>query len=516
MDNKIRFILDDKTPILFEKVIKNQISKPIDYYETLDEAIEVLKSQGYGTVEIPPLTNRGQVSYITARVDSDENLILNLIMYGWKKPEREEHRPFIIDGISIWQQGDTIYNTDYIVNKVRGWVCVEEGIPGIWESFGQLGYVSSTNFSGEEVSSVSNNLSYYENELPSVGKSKLGKLILFAEDSSSDYDVYYCNRNIDKEGIISYSWNLLSQGESNYLRSIDLVENSENNSIWVLNKLRNYIVSKDERFRDKIKNSCILIGKVPNSSIDNQKIQVGNNIYLLKYDKEQTIKANDFEKDSIIAVKFNPDISYSSQNFLYIENIPVKYYLRKFLELSNKLEQNISELSNLLNSKVSGLTSSISSINSALSDRINLVNSTLSDGLDSLSQELKGVQSRLNSDIDNVQIELDTFKSSITQSISDSDLELSGRINSTKSELQESISSVSSTLLNKINSTNEDLLIEIKKVSDKLNNLIDNKIELKGASVEGDLLVSGVIDSKELIFPTQSGSKSGSIWLKSI
>lgn len=515
MTNKIRFILDNKTPVLFEKVIENQINKPIAYYKTLDKAIEVLKSQGYGTVEIPPLASKGQVSYITARVDSDDNLILNLIMYGWKKPEEGEFRPFVIDGVAMWQQGDTIYNTDFIVNKVRGWVCTEEGVPGIWESFGQLGY-APTNSSGEEISSPSNSLAYYENELPSVGKSKLGKLILFAEDNSSDYDVYYCNRDIDRKGIISYSWNRLSQDYNDYLRLIYLEKDEEDDSIWLLNKLRNYVVTEDIGFRSKIKGSCILIGRVPDVSKNNQKLRIGGNDYLLKYDEERTINYNDFEKDSIIAIRFNPDISYINQNYLYVENIPVDYYLRKFLDLSNRLEQSVSELSNLLNSKVSVLTSNLSTINTNLLDRINSVDATLSDELDSLNQDLILARTGLVSDIESIQTELTTFKSAITQSLSESELELSGRITSTKSELQESISSINSDLLSKINFTNESLLKEIKKVSDKLNDLIDNKVELKGASIDGDLLVSGVVNSKELIFPTQSGSASGSIWLKTL
>ena len=520
MGSKIRFILDENTPVLFEKVIKNQFSKPIDYYGTLEEAISVLKSQGYGIVEIPPIVNKGQVSYITARVDSDENLILNLITYGWKKPVGEEARPFIIEGNSVWRQGDTIYNTDYIVNKVRGWVCIEEGIPGIWEEFGHIGYIPTTS-SGESGSSsgsvaVSSNLVCYENELPSAGKSKLGKLILFAKDNLSDYDVYYCNRVIDEEGIVSYHWDSLSQGDSNYLKSVEFIRSDKSNSVWILNKVKNYIVAEDSGFRDNIVKSCILVGRIPSDSKNNQKIKIGGNEYLLKYDEEQSIQENDFKEGSIVAIKFNPEISYSSQNYLYIENIPIDYYLRKFSDLSGRLAQNISELTTLLNSKVSELTTNLNSVNSRLSGNISSVDSTLSGRLDSLSQDLSNAQSSLNSSINSVQSDLSAFKVTINKSLSDKDSELSGKINSAKTELVEDISSVNSTLLGKINSTNESLLIEIKKVSDKLNDLIDNKVELKGASINGNLSVSGVTDSSELIFPTVSGSTPGAIWLKSV
>ena len=522
MSSKIRFILDESTPVLFEKVIKNQFSKPIDYYGTLEEAVSVLKSQGYGIVEIPPAVSKGQMSYLMARVDSDENLIINLIMYGWKKPTGEEARPYIIESNSVWKQGDTIYNTDYIVNKVRGWVCTEEGIPGIWEEFGHIGYIAT--MSGEGTSgtststgnsSVSSNLVCYENELPSVGKSKLGKLILFAKDRLSDYDVYYCNRVIDREGIISYQWDSLSQGDSDYLKSVEFI-NEEDNSAWVLNRVKNYMVLNDTDFRQNIIESCILIGRVPTDSRNNQKIKIGNNEYLLKYDEEQVIQENDFKEDSIIAIKFNPNINYSSQDYLYIENIPIEYYLRKFSELSTRLEQNISELTILLNSKVSELTTNLTSVNNRLSGDITTINTTLSGRLESLSQDLTNIQNSLNSSIDNVQSDLSTFKLTINNSLSSKEEELSGRINSVKSELSGDITSLNIALLNKINSTNESLLEEIKKVSDKLEDLIDNKIELKGASVNGNLSVSGVISSSELVFPTVAGSTSGAIWLKSV
>ena len=513
-DNRIRFILDDKTPVLFEKVIKSQFSKPVDYYGTLDEAIKVLKSQGYGIVEIPPLVNKGQMSYVYARVDSDENLILNLVTYGWKKPEGEDARPFTIEGNRVWLQGDTIYNTDYIINKVRGWVCIEEGIPGVWETFGQLGYVTDSSEGAISTStSISSSLVCYENELPSAGKSKLGKLILFAEDSSSDYDVYYCNRGIDSEGLIFYSWNSLSQGDSNYLKSIEL---EEENGIWLITKLRNYLVTDDLIFREKVKNPSILVGRIPGNSLGNQRVKIGDNEYLLKYDNESVIEENDFTDDSIIAIKFNPNIDYSNQDYLFVANIPVEYYLRKFSDLSFRITQNISDLTSLLNSKVSELSANISSVNSTLTNNISSVNSNLSDSIHSLSENLSEIQFDLNSSIDRVQSDLNIFKSTINESLLDKEEELSGKITSTKVELEGDISSASSTLLSKINSTNEELLFEIQKVSNKLNDLIDNKISLNGASVEGNLSVTGVITSKELIFPTESGSEEGSVWLNSI
>lgn len=225
----------------------------------------------------------------------------------------------------------------------------------------------------------------------------------------------------------------INQEEDDCLKFVKLVKDEENRYNWILEKVRNYEISTDTDFRRRLNSSCILIGRTPKDSINNQKIKIGDREYLLKYDEEQTVQNGDYKEDSVIAIRFNPEVN---QDYLYIENISINYYLRKFSDISNRIEQDISDLNSLLNSKVT--------------------------------------------------------------------------------EINSNISLVRSDLLNKIDSASEDLLVEINKVSERLNHLIDNKIELKGASINGDLSVTGVVDLTELIFPTVSGSHTGAVWLKSL
>lgn len=88
------------------------------------------------------------------------------------------------------------------------------------------------------------------------------------------------------------------------------------------------------------------------------------------------------------------------------------------------------------------------------------------------------------------------------------------------------MNTINESLLQNINDTNENLLLAIQDVSDKLQQLIDNQIVLKGATLNNklqvnsnaditkDLSVSGKLTSGELIIPNKFSTTTGAIWIE--
>ena len=581
---KFRFIVDEGTPLLMENVIKGSLSKPLSYYDSLDEGIAEIRKQEYGVIEIPPMNPKEQMSYVMARIDSDKNVIINLITFGVKPPtKRADGRPYIIENNRVWQPGDTIYNTDYTINKVRGWVCIEDGVPGIWETFGKLGASEGTyqvpveEGGGSDTSqtptyTVSQSISKYEVQLPSAGESKLGKFILFAEDDTSDYDVYYCNRVIGSSPEdVSYAWTCLSQN-GNSLKQVEIVQDENNLNVWILDRIGNYRVDREsDDYTTKLKNSCILLGKIPNNSSDNQVLIIGTKQYELKYDNENSLLKDDLEEGRVIILQYNPD----NESTIYIQNTPLPYFNRKIETLSSDLHDNIEQLQQYLDNVSTRLNTEFTNANIELNNRLTEESTTLKNNLNTFSETITNDLNEFKTDIntrftdktteiDNTISEMDTrftndinefktttntnmdnLRTEINQNLSDmtdtmnlnndnlnqllinNSTLINNKIDSDKTELTQSMNTMNESLLQNISDTNESLLQAIQNLSDKLQQLIDNQIILKGATLNNKLQVNssaditdnlsviGKIISGELIIPSKSSTTAGAIWIES-
>ena len=377
-----RLILDDKIPELFEKVVKNQISKPLTYYSTIEEAVRVLRTQRYGTIEILPNEFTEHVSYITARVNADKAVQLNVITYGFKVPE-SGGRPFSIEGSSAWRAGDVIYNSDLIESKVLGWLCTDDGFPGSWEPFGLVNESAGSSSSNPSVpSSVNYELKVPEilgeENLPIASKSKLGKLILYAKDFGSDYSVYICQKVFDENKEILYQWVPLGSSLNSVVQYGSIVQDD---SFWKLTKINLKDIDNLEEYLGKF-----IIGIVPTESRNNQKLILNDKTYSLYYG-DSTLNSGELNESDILLFQMSEEVLTGST--IKLLQVSDSYIQTRLAKVQTQFLDSIGTLENRINQK-------ISEINSRITQEVNSLANSISDSRDVLNQSIDILTEKVN------------------------------------------------------------------------------------------------------------------------
>lgn len=110
--------------------------------QSVRTAVSFLESIGGGTVISKPNALYNKLS-IHVRADKQSSLQVLFSYENYRQPLNNEARPYTEDS---WVIGDTIINNspDSSNAKIAGWVCVEGGVPGKWETCYRYGTPSDT------------------------------------------------------------------------------------------------------------------------------------------------------------------------------------------------------------------------------------------------------------------------------------------------------------------------------------------------------------------------------------
>ena len=271
---------DEENFIKLEDFLNGTTAKPLSYYGTVANAVSVLIEQGYGKVEIPPTVD-SPLCFITAQRDAENDLILNLTSFGAKIPIRNV-RPYTIDGISEWQVGDVVYNTDFLANRCLGWVCTSPGQPGAWEKFGDLDATKdTTTFQVIDPSG----------ELPAASAQNLGKFVLYSNKDFEPYTMWYCTQYFEKnlKGIyyVAYKWINISDNNAP-VKTANLIYNYDG---WQADRIEIYDINDLDTGYSKTLGTRFAIygivpahsGDTPLDTSDYQTLKIGADRYTVKY-----------------------------------------------------------------------------------------------------------------------------------------------------------------------------------------------------------------------------------------
>ena len=492
MSNFMKFTVDTSTVKLLKATIDSFVSKPLGYYQSLENAINCLKAQGYGIIEIQPNDKCSQVSYIKCSKDSEDNLLLNLITYGYSQPE--SHRPFAIDNIINWQPGDIVINSDYYINNCLGWICVQNS--NKWKQI-QLSYDNTLNEHDSQSGQQSFVLEHYIKTLPVANSSQENKLILLTDNNLTDL---YCCTSVD-ETKQSFYWLNISKFNNLYHN----VEFSSCNDIWTIIKINN-LAANDDFDITKIK-PVNFIGKAPDDSVDSQVIMLGNNQFVIKYCDGNSVLNKDILKNSVITFKL-------IDSNCILTNNHEKLYERLYKELTDSISQLNTELTTVDNLIISDTTDKLNNmstvvnnleadlqnviiaerINSSLLESLSNDVATVSNGYQTTSSELISLINREAKEMESVYAPLNNAKlAGIPTAPTPGLFDNSTRIATT--------AFVKSAVADMIN-TSDEIVKSLNELKDFLNNgdsetvnnvliQLSDKLSVSGGTVKGDLTVLG-------------------------
>ena len=396
MSSYVKFIIDENTPALMESFVNDTISKPVSYYGTLDKAIETLKNQKYGTVEILPSSANPYVSYINARIGSSGQTILNMVTYSTSVPTGG--RPVVVDNQSTWLVGDVVYNADISNNSCRGWICTSSGSPGTWKEIDSVSSqntdsassaTTNTNSATTSETTTVSSIEQFVGSLPEANEKTVGTIILYSDNINSPSDVYYCNSQTVNNELV-YSWTNLSKPGTIFKNAtLELGDGG----IWNVTKIDGNSIA-DIDINSSIFDN-ILIGKVPSKSYDNQIIKINTVVGIAKYSSDFAVGNDDFAVNDVVVFKL--ERNGTSGEFV-VKNVPTTLLSRLITNLNSKLALLDSSGSTaevvkffnryevdktVTNSTISSLSAQVSSLNRRIEDALSTVGnvSNSSDGL---------------------------------------------------------------------------------------------------------------------------------------
>ena len=162
---------------------------PIEVFDSLEEAKSFLIENRGGTISFPRRSMYNDYKYVVymkGNPDSTGVVVNNIITYSDHYPQSNmDTRP--VDG-EEWLRGDIVCNTDCLKQYApTSWVCIEQGMPGVWMA---RGYISA-NY---------NDVQVFE-ELPDANEQHLGQIVLHKVDNELS-ELCYCAEVADNV----YEW----------------------------------------------------------------------------------------------------------------------------------------------------------------------------------------------------------------------------------------------------------------------------------------------------------------------
>lgn len=280
-----------------ETLIRNSFSKPLPYYSksrpvSIQFASTDLLTNKSGSVYVPPTKEYPHDSFMIASPTKRKPCKVSCITFSAQPPTSTTPRPIDIDGDSSWADGDITINTDRgRENRFVGWMYNEE--MSRWIPFGHPSLYPS------QVEVI--------DHLPKATVDNLGRMLLVRQGTSANLSLFigtasYVNTEVE------YSWsNLASFITSDTYLSGGIIDATAItfNDTWVITKLDNYDVSRVDKITNVLPRNITVRLVVPNNSVANQKIQVGeDSSTIIKLDGT-SIKKDEISKDSIIILNYN-------------------------------------------------------------------------------------------------------------------------------------------------------------------------------------------------------------------